>query len=105
MWADTVVCMGTEDECISCEISTARASARNKEAYTGGQYPGEYVFMDILHLVVSVGITRTSTFPFYLILVDAYSCYSSIYGLPTKSSKWVIDVLTCFQVDSRHIGN
>jgi len=29
VWADTMVRMGPEEECISCEISTARASYRN----------------------------------------------------------------------------
>jgi len=101
--SDTAVCMGTDVECISCD--TARASARNKETHTVGQYPGEYVFMDILYPVVSVGLTKTSTFPFYFILVNAYSRYLSIYGLPTKSLKWVIDVLTRFQADNGHIGN
>jgi len=97
--------MGTEDECISCEISTARALARNKEPHTGGQYPGEYVFLDILHPVVSAGLTKTSTFPFYLLIVDVYSRYANIYGLPTKSKKWVIDALTRFQADYGHMGN
>ncbi len=36
----------------------------------GGKYPGEYVFLDILHPVVC------NTFAFYLILVDAYSRYA-----------------------------
>jgi hypothetical protein len=61
VWADTMVCMGPEDECISCEVSAARASSRNKEAHTSGSYPGEYVFLDILHPVVPVGLTKGST--------------------------------------------
>jgi len=73
VWADTMVCMGTEDECISCDVSTAWASSRNKEAHTSGNYPGEYVFLDILHPVVPVGLTKDSSFSFYLILVDTYS--------------------------------
>jgi hypothetical protein len=41
VWVNTLVRMGPEEECISCAISTARASKRNKEAHTGGTYPGE----------------------------------------------------------------
>jgi len=105
VWADTLVRMGPEEECISCAISTARATKRNKEPHTGGVYPGEYVFLDILHPTVPVGLTKESTFPFYLILVDAYSRYSCIYGLQDKSSKCVIDTIIRYQADYGHIGN
>jgi len=97
--------MGPEEEFISCVVSTARATSRNKEAHTGANYPGEYIFMDILHLPVSVGLTRGSTFPFSLILVDAYSRYACIYGMPDKSSRCVIDTLLRYQADYGHIGN
>jgi transposase InsO family protein len=76
-----------------------------KEPHTGGTYPGEYIFLDILHPVVPVGLTRNSTFPFYLILVDAYSRYACIYGLRDKSSTCVIDTLTRYQADHGHVGN
>jgi hypothetical protein len=105
VWADTLVHMGPEEECVSCDISTARASNRNKEAHTGGLYPGEYVFLDILHPLVPVGLTRDSTFAFSLILVDAYSRYACIYGMLDKSSSCVIDTLLRFQADHGHIGN
>jgi hypothetical protein len=68
--------MGPEQECVSCDISTLRATNRNKESHTGGTYAGEYVFMDMLHPIVAIGLTKGTTFPFYLILVDA-----CIYGL------------------------
>jgi transposase InsO family protein len=105
VWADTMVRMGLENECLSCEISTARASSRNKEAHTGGNYPGEYVFLDILHPVVPVGLTKESTFPFSLILVDAYSRYACSYGIRDKSSSYVIDALTRYQAEHGHVGN
>jgi len=105
VWADTMVRMGPEEECVSCEISTARASNRKKEPHTGGHYAGEYIFLDILHPVVPVGLTRDSTFPFYLILVDAYSRYACIYGIANKSSACVIDTLTRYQADHGHVGN
>jgi transposase InsO family protein len=105
VWADTVVRMGPEQECVSCEISTIHATSRNKEAHTGGTYAGEYVFLDILHPVVTGGLTASTTFAFYLIIVDAYSRYCCIYGIPEKSSSTVIDALTQYQADHGHIGN
>jgi hypothetical protein len=61
VWADTLVRMGPEQECVSCNISTIRAAARNKEPHTKGMYPGEYVFLDILHPVTKVGLTPDTT--------------------------------------------
>jgi hypothetical protein len=86
--------MGPEQECISCDISTARASSRSKEAHTGGTYASKYIFLDILHLVIRVGLTRDTTFPFYLLQVNAYSRYACIYGIKDKSSTCIIDMLT-----------
>jgi transposase InsO family protein len=105
MWDDTLVCMGPEQDCISCDISTIRASARNKQSYTGSTYAGEYIFMDILHPVVSAGLTKDSTYAFHLILVDAYSRYVCIYGLPDKTCSSVIDCLTRHQAEHGHTGN
>jgi transposase InsO family protein len=61
--------------------------------------------MDILHPTVAIGLTKGTTFPFYLILVDAYSRYACIYGLTDKSSECVIDTITRYQADHSHIGN
>jgi transposase InsO family protein len=61
--------------------------------------------MEILHPIVAIGLTKVTTFPFYLILVDAYSRYACLYGLLDKSSECVIDTLTRYQVDHGHIGN
>jgi hypothetical protein len=90
VWADTVVCIYPEQDCVSCNVSTVRASASNKEPHTKGLYPGEYVFMDILHPVTKTGLTSDSTYAFYFILVDVYSWY----GMSNKSTGSVIETLT-----------
>jgi hypothetical protein len=105
IWANTVIHMGPEQDCISCNISTICATNRNKESHTGGTYAGEFVFMDILYPTVAIGLTTGTTFPLYLILVDAYSRYACIYWLTDKSSECDIDTLTRYQADHGHIGN
>jgi len=105
VWADTMIRMRPEQECISCELSMARASSRKKEAHTGSSYAGEYIFLDILRPAVPVGLTQGTTFLFYLILVDVYSHYACIYGIKDKSSACVIETLTGYQADHGHIGN
>jgi hypothetical protein len=62
------------------------------------------VFIDILHSPSSLGLTSITSFPFYLILVDAYSRYSSIYGLPNKSTTTVIRTLTQYSADHRTVS-
>jgi phospholipase/lecithinase/hemolysin len=56
-----------EQDCVSCHISTIRATACNKEPHMPGMYPGEYVFMDIIHPVTRVGLTPDTTYAFYLL--------------------------------------
>jgi transposase InsO family protein len=91
--------MSPEQECISCNISTIPASARNKEPRTKGMHAGEYVFMDIIHPVSNLGLTGDSMYPFYLILVDVYSRYICLYGMRDKTTGRVIDILTRYQAD------
>lgn len=97
--------MGPEKDCDSYNVSTIYAAAHNKELHTKGMYPGEHIFMDILHPVTYTGLTSGSTYYFYLILVDAYSRYTCIYGMSNKSTAAIIAMLTCYQADHGHTGS
>jgi transposase InsO family protein len=85
--------MEADQDCISCNTST------------GASYPGEYIFLDILHPIVPVALMKATTFYFYLILVDVFSHYICIYGTSKKTSACVIDTLTRYQANHGHIGN
>jgi len=52
-----------------------------------------------------VGLTKDSTFEFYLLLVDACSCYTCIHGLQDKQTACVTDALTRYRANHGHIGN
>ncbi len=60
LWQDVAVRMSPEVGCLSCGISTINATARNKEPHTGASRPGEHIFLDILHPLVTAGLTTTS---------------------------------------------
>lgn len=62
------------------------------------------MLIDILHSPSSLGLTSITTFPFYLNLVDAYSHYLSIYGLPDKSTTAIIRTSTPYTADHRAIS-
>lgn len=96
--------MSPEMGCLSCGISTIRATACNKELHTGGSWAGEYIFMDILHPLLAEGLTPSTTYGFYLILIDTYSRYVCIYGMPDKTSTTVITTIQQYQADHRHTG-
>lgn len=100
LWQDTTIHMSPEVGCLSCGIATARAVARNKEHHTGASRAGEYIFLDIQPPTTAVGLTPASTYPFYLIVVDAYSRYIQFYGFPDKSTKAVVAAIKQYQADN-----
>jgi len=99
LWADAGVLMSTEVGCLDCGIATIRASARNKHPHTAATRAGEHLFLDIQYAVLPQGLTRATTFPNYLLIVDGYSRYTRLYGLHDKSSATVIEALKKFQAE------
>jgi hypothetical protein len=97
LWGDAGVLMASELGCFDCGIATIRASAHNKQPHTAATRAGEHLFLDVLYLVSPCGLTHAMTFPNYLLIVDAYSRHSKIYGLTHKSSSDVIGALKKFQ--------
>jgi transposase InsO family protein len=97
--------MDPEQECMSCKIATIHSSDHNKHHHTPSTHPGHTIFIDILHPITDCGLTPNTTFPFYIILVDAFSRFSSIYGLSDKSSQTVITTIEQYVADHHtHIG-
>jgi transposase InsO family protein len=90
LWNDIKVRMDHERDCLSCKIATIHSSDRNKLPHTPSTHPGQTIFSDILHPITDTGLTPNTTFPFYLILVDSFSRFFSIYGLCDKSTESVI---------------
>jgi transposase InsO family protein len=101
LWKDVSIRMSPETGCLSCGIATARSAARNTEHHSGASQPGEYIFLDIEHPITTADLTTASTYPFYLIVVDAYSRYVRFYGLHNKSTKAVTTALQQYQADNK----
>ncbi len=93
VWNDLKIKMEPEHDCVRCKITTICSTDRKNHPHATSSYHGEMVFIDIVHLPSSEGLTSMTTFPFYLILVDAYSRYSSVYGLHDKTTTTVICTL------------
>jgi len=101
LWKDVSIRMSPETGCLSCGIATARSAACNTEHHSGASRPGKYIFLDIEHPITTAGLTTATTYPFYLIVVDAYSRYVHFYGLPNKSTKAVATALQQYQADNK----
>lgn len=98
---DVTVCMSPEAGCLSCGIAIIRSTAHNKEHHTGASTPGEYIFMDIIHPATATGLTPSTSYAFYLILVDAFSRYTCLYGMPDKTTDAVVTAIKQHTADIR----
>jgi hypothetical protein len=85
--------MEPEPYCVSCQIATIRTANRNKHPHTPAGHPSATVFMDILHCKSSPGLTPKTSHAYCLLLVDASSRFSVIYGLPNKSTESVVHAI------------
>jgi transposase InsO family protein len=91
--------MATEEECVTCQISTIKAADKNKMPRTPMTKPRQTIFMDILHLQSGNHLTPDSTFAFLLIMVDAYARFTKTYGLDDKTTESVIKAIRQYIAD------
>jgi len=96
--------MTGETGCLTCGSATIHSRAHNKEPHTSAHRAGKYLFLDIQHPLVKAGLTISTSYPFYLLIMDAFSRYSKLYGLPKKSTSAVVAILKEFQADQTPSG-
>jgi hypothetical protein len=92
--------MSPDSDCISCRISTIKATARIKHQSTPVTKPGQVIYVDIIPPVSAESLTPKSHFP---ALLDAFSRFARIIGMPNNSSQSVIEALTTFAAGHRLI--
>jgi hypothetical protein len=101
VWNDLTIRMGPHSDCISCRISTIKATARIKHQSTHVPKPGQVIYVDILPPVSAESLTPKSHFPVLLILVDAFSRFTRIFGIPNKGSQSVTAAMSTFSAEHR----
>jgi hypothetical protein len=92
-----------DSDYISCRISTINATARIKHQFTPVTKPGQVIYVNILPPVSVESLTLKNNFPALLILVDAFSRFTRIIGMPNKSSESVTAALCMFAAEHRLI--
>jgi hypothetical protein len=70
VWNDLSIRMIPDSDCISCRISTMKATARIKHPSTPVSKPRQAIYVDILPAVSDDSLTPKSYFPALLILVE-----------------------------------
>jgi hypothetical protein len=94
IWEDTQIRFAPDSFCISCKIATRRTAARGSRPVSHPEYPGQILFMDLIHNPSQTSITASTYFPYYLLIVCAYSRYGVLLGCYDSTSK---SIWTCIE--------
>lgn len=70
LWQDTAAMLSSEKFYDTCKIANYIAHNINKHPYKKPGAPGAMIYMDIIPPMTKTGLTASSTFLSYLILVD-----------------------------------
>ena len=101
IWEDTQIRFAPDSFCISCKIATRRTIARGHRPVSHPEYPGQILFMALIHNPSQTSITASTYFPYYLLIVCAYSRYGVFLGCNDPISKSIINCIKNFSVYHR----
>ena len=96
VWEDVEIRIDPDPLCNSCKISYINKKARSKIPLKP-KAPLKWVFMDIIPSTAPKILTSDTTFSNYLLIVDAYSKISKLYGTENITTAEVMDKLDMFQ--------
>ena len=102
VWEDVDLRIDLDLFCTSCKISSMNKNARSKITLNP-KAPFKWVFMDIIPSTAPKILTSDTIFSDYLLIVDAYSKITKLYGMENITTKEVMEKLDMFQSRSRKI--
>jgi hypothetical protein len=102
VWNDLTIRMSPDSDCISCIISTIKAT-EIKHQSTPVTKLGQVINVEILPTVSAERLNPKSHFLALLILVDAFSRLTRIIEMPNNSSLSVTAALSTFAAEYRSI--
>ena len=88
--------------CTSCEISTINKKARS-ETPLKSKTPFKWVFMDIIQATYIKSLTEYIAFDNDLLIVDAYSNITKLYGMENITTEEVMEEIDMFQAIFRKV--
>ena len=96
VWEDVELKIYPDPFCTSCKISSMNKKARSKIPLKP-RAPFKWVFMDIIPSTAPKSLTNDTTFSNYLLIVDAYSKISKLYGMENITTAEVMEKLDMLQ--------
>ena len=81
IWEDVSLRFAPESFCIGCKVATRRSTARGSRAVSEQNKPGQILFMDLIHNPANMSVNTATHWPYYLIVVCAFSRYGVL--IPT----------------------
>ena len=101
-WEDIALRIDLEPFCTSCQKQSMNKKARFKIPLKP-KAPFKWVFMDIIPSTAPKSLTSDTTFSNYLLIFDAYSKISKLYGMDKITTEEVMYKLYMFQSRSGKI--
>ena len=80
VWHDIELRIDPDPFCTSCQISAINKKASSKDQLKP-KAPFKWIFMDIIPATPPKCLTRGTTFSNCILIVDAYSKTSKLYGM------------------------
>ena len=102
VWEDIELRIYPDPFCTSCQISSMNKKSRSKIPLNP-KAPFKWVFMDIVPSTAPKILISDTTFSNYLLILDAYSKITKIYGMEKITTEEVMDKLDMFQSRSGKI--
>ena len=102
VWADTIAMMAPESFCDPCNVVITRKNNKNKFPSTDPNIAGHTVYMDLLPTFSRQGLTPSTTYACYLIMVDKTSRKPQVCGLKDYTSDSVIHSVNEFTSPCNH---
>ena len=104
VWEGVKIHGSSDDYCVSCKISAQPKASRGHSAVSLAEKPGDVLFMDVIPNPAKCGLTSSTSFKYYLLVVDGYSRYFTYIGMHSKSAAASIQAIIHFAVYHRPVS-
>ena len=103
-WDDYRLTSSHDDWCEGCRIATSRSAARSRRGTPMAEHPFQRIFMDIIPAPSNEGLTNSTAFPCFLLIVDHFSRWTWFEGMLRRNTTAVIRAIRAFMTETRSLG-
>ena len=106
VWDDYLIIPASDDYCEGCKTAASRSAPRSQRGAPTPHRPFERIFIDITPSPADdSGLTKDTTFPCHLLIVDRFSRFTWFEGMNNYTSQEVIRCLKQFMVETRRLSS